>query len=239
MGIKIRNVYLVFISFQSVSTSKTICTGYLCHPTMDNSVDVHFNLPFFEDLMQPCFRFQENEEELSCIPSLISPGVQKCGTTYLYFGLTNHPKISESSIKENNFYIHGNSDGKFKSGIEVYSSAFVHDPNQIIVDFSPKYMMVPESAEFIYQTNRNAKFIIILRDPVDRTYSHYRYQESLYYKSRNINSTLESDCPDRHNVTFKQYIQEEYELLNTCNLLTFEHSPVSYKIIYKYTIYSL
>ena len=111
--------------------------------------------------MQPCFQF--TEESKSCIPNVICPGVQKCGTSFLYYTLIHHPKIARSSVKEVNFYLNDTFNDDYTLGIRQYSSNFVHDPDQIIVDFSPKYMMVPEATELIYQTNKNTKFIITLR----------------------------------------------------------------------------
>jgi len=187
--------------------------------------DLVFNLPDIEEPLQPCYQIDKGEK--SCIPNVICPGVQKCGTTFLYYSLVNHPKIARSSIKEVNYYLQDEYNKEYYKGVQIYSSNFVHDPDQIIVDFSPKYMMVPEATELIYQTNKNTKFIITLRDPVDRTYSHYRFSEKLATNDRHLSSLLKGPCPRRiEEVNFKQYLQEEYHILKKCDMIDFHHKKV-------------
>ena len=181
--------------------------------------------------MQPCFQFIA--ESKSCIPNVICPGVQKCGTSFLYYTLIHHPKIARSSVKEVNFYLNDTFNDDYTLGIRQYSSNFVHDPDQIIVDFSPKYMMVPEATELIYQTNKNTKFIITLRDPVDRTYSHFRFSEKLVVKTEEKREHLiNGPCPRRlEELNFKQYLEEEYNILKDCSMLHFPHKEVWYENI--------
>ena len=127
-----------------------------------------------------------------------------------------------------NYFIKNQYNKEYSHGVQEYSSYFVHNTDQILVDFSPKYMMVPEAAELIYQTNRNAKFIITLRDPVDRTYSQYRYQEFKKIKNdEKIDELLNGPCPRRiEDINFKHYLQEEYHILSKCHMLDFHHDKV-------------
>ena len=183
---------------------------------------ITFNLPDIGTELNPCYSLDKNNNQ-SCIASVICPGVQKCGTTFLYFSLINHPNIAASKGKELNYYL----DTSYE-GLVHYSSYFIHDSDKILIDFSPKYMMVPESAELIYNTNRNAKFIITLRDPVDRAYSHFRFQQKLYTNDRHIEGLLNGPCPRRiEDITFKHYIQEEYHVLTKCSMIDLIHKDVS------------
>jgi len=86
-------------------------------------------------------------------------------------------------------------------------------------------MMVPESAKLMYMTNKNTKFIITLRDPVDRAYSQFRYMQKLYYTPNHINHTMRSSCPDRKQITFKQEISEEFEVLRSCKMIPWSPEP--------------
>ena len=87
--------------------------------------------------------------------------------------------------------------------------------------------MVPEATELIYQTNRNTKFIITLRDPVDRTYSHYRFSEKLATNDRHLSSLIKGPCPRRiEEINFKHYLQEEYHILKKCDMIDFHHKKV-------------
>ena len=189
-----------------------------CSDIRDNVFreEMIFHLPDLDVPSQQCF--QLNDEKPSCIPSLFCPGTMKSGTSFLYYTLTSHPKIAKSTIKEVNFFVPDL--GAYDSGIHAYSTHFIHDPSQIIVDMSPKYMMRAESAEMAYSVNPNARFIVMLRDPVDRSYSHYRFQQGLYNNVRHREELANSSCPNRiKNISFKQYINEEYNLMQACNLV--------------------
>ena len=151
----------------------------------------------------------------------------------MYSSLTHHPEIAATNLKkEVNFYsTNMRNDFPYGNGIEFYSTYFSNDKEQLIIDFSPVYMMIPNSAELIRNTTPHMKFIITLRDPVDRTYSHYRMEENRYYDRVHRQGTLRSSCADRKNVTtFKHYLQEEYDTLGRCRQLYWNPSPVS-KII--------
>ena len=212
------NVVFSFLFFFPMANEDVSFT----HNQILGNETITFNLPDLGTELNPCYSFDRNHNQ-SCIASVICPGVQKCGTTFLYFSLINHPRIAASRGKELNYYLNTSYDG-----IVHYSDYFIHDSDKILIDFSPKYMMVPESAELIYKTNRNAKFIITLRDPVDRAYSHFRFQQKLYSNDRHIESLLNGPCPRRiEDITFKHYLQEEYHVLTKCSMIDLIHKDVS------------
>ena len=205
----------------------TPCLGVIDHEFVISG-DITFNLPVIDQVDQPCFSI--NGSTL-CIPSLICPGTMKSGTTFLYTSLTHHPNIATSVVKEVNFYSQHTTiieKAPYSKGVEQYSSNFVHERDEFVIDFSPVYMMFSEPAELIYQTNRNTRFIVTLRDPVDRTYSHYRFQDVRFYDHKHIRSTLNSTCPNRRDIlTFKHYLSEEYHVLNSCNMIKWNPPQVS------------
>ena len=190
------------------------------------SDSITFNLPSIDEPFQPCYQI-ENSTQVSCIPNVICPGFMKSGTTFLYYSLVHHPKIARTHVKEINFFLN-ETIGGFDEGVHHYSSHFVRAASsQIVVDFSPKYFMRVESAEYIYKTNRNAKFIVILRDPVDRTYSHFWFQKKLE-QQKHVEEIKQSECPNRiEDINFKQYLTEEYQLLNDCDMMPWNTKKVN------------
>jgi hypothetical protein len=172
-----------------------------------------------------CFPSSTNPSEELCIPSVICPGVQKSGTSFIWNSLRKHPRIGKAFAKEVDFYIKGT----YERGIEYYATHFESDPgNKLLVDFSPKYLMIPESPRLIYNTNRSAKFIFLLRNPVTRAYSHFQYQADLY--TRHQNDIPNMPCVDRvARVTFKEYLGEEWNVLHQCNQLHWNTQAVSKK----------
>ena len=195
----------------------------------EKSMDVTFNLPDIDEPFQPCYSI-ENTGKLSCVPNVICPGFMKSGTTFLYYTLIHHPKIARATVKEVNFFLNQPQTG-FQTGLRQYSSHFVHNATQIIIDVSPKYFMRVESAEYIYQTNKNAKFIVILRDPVDRAYSHFWFEKHL--EEKRIDEIKKSTCPNRiEELNFKQYINEEYQLLKECDMIPWKPKKVCKIILF-------
>ena len=172
--------------------------------------DFVFNLPLTGEMARTCLP-GDDHAAASCLPPVLSPGVQKCGTSFAYYYLIRHPSIGASKMKEVNYFL----SRAYSAGVESYSSNFIDSPDKINIDFSPKYMMLPESAVMIYNTNRATKFVVMLRDPVDRAYSHFQFQRKLYEK----NTVQASKCPNRvSDLNFKQYLSEEFSVLNACNM---------------------
>ena len=183
----------------------------------DASGEIVFNLPsIITSDGRTCIPY-DNGTITSCLPQIISPGVQKAGTTFVYKFLTHHPNVAKTlPEKELNYFL----DGAYLAGVEHYAREFITNSSLINLDFTPRYFMVPESAELIYKTNRATRFIVLLRDPVERAYSHFRYQQILYAR-KNGNST----CSDRLSITFKQYLMEEYKILKSCHLIDKHVNP--------------
>ncbi len=107
------------------------------------------------------------------VPDFICIGVQKAGTTTLFDILKNHPQIFLPEKKETKFFQY---DEDYRKGIEFYSSYFqkVSD-EKAIGEIDPSYIFFAgKTASRIKGTlGAKTKFIVTLRDPVDRAYSHY------------------------------------------------------------------
>ncbi len=108
------------------------------------------------------------------LPNFLIIGAAKCGTTSLYNYLVQHPNIVPAVHKEIHFF-----DLNYHKGISWYLSHFPlllnPKPDMITGEASPYYMFHPHAAQRIYETMPQAKIIAILRNPVERAYSHYHY----------------------------------------------------------------
>ncbi|WP_335974255.1 sulfotransferase [Gaetbulibacter jejuensis] len=113
--------------------------------------------------------------------NLFVPGAGKSGTTYLHELLNCHPNISMSSIKEPSFWVNKNFERYTKEDIEAYSSLFINKENvSFLGESSTAYMTHPLFIERIKKhSRRNTKFIFVLRNPIDRVYSHYSYLKGI------------------------------------------------------------
>lgn len=110
------------------------------------------------------------------LPDFIIAGAQKCGTTSLYQYLTQNRNIVPAKKKEVHFF-----DIHYPRGLSWYKEKFLLNQRRknrgfITGEASPYYLFHPHAAERAAQTLPQAKIIILLRNPVDRAFSHYHHQ---------------------------------------------------------------
>jgi len=109
-------------------------------------------------------------------PQFMIIGAAKSGTTTLYSYLDNHPDLYLSKKKEPEFFSEPN---KYELGYEWYKNQFISAPIKSIKgEASTTYSRWPhtlDSPKLIYENSRVNKFIYIMRDPVERAYSHYAH----------------------------------------------------------------
>ena len=103
--------------------------------------------------------------------SLVIVGAQKCGTTYLFDLLREKAGIHGPPIKEVHFF-----DVNWHRGPNWYRSNFQFIwRSSLQIDASPYYMFHPTAISRIALHNPRAKLLVMLRDPVERAYSHYNH----------------------------------------------------------------
>lgn len=116
---------------------------------------------------------------LRLLPDFIIVGAQRSGTTSLYHYLSGHPSVRVARRKEVHFF-----DFNFHRGMRWYRSnfpsifhkAYVHrvrGRDILTGEASPYYLFYPHAARRARRVVPQAKLIVLLRNPVDRAYSHY------------------------------------------------------------------
>ena len=115
------------------------------------------------------------EMEPEVLPDFLIIGAQKCGTNSLYDLLTQHPDVERAITKELNYFnLH------FEKGIEWYRSQLplprLKERKLITGEATPDYLFYPDAARKAAQVVPQARLIVLLRNPVDRAYSHYHHQ---------------------------------------------------------------
>jgi hypothetical protein len=118
-------------------------------------------------------------------PHFMIIGTMKGGTTLLWDALDQHPAVFMSTIKEPHYFstlaaapglpaLEGD-DPLFREQA-AYAKLFAEaQPGQLIGEASTSYLHTPGTAAQIYAALPAAKLICILRNPIDRAYSHYLY----------------------------------------------------------------
>ncbi len=110
-------------------------------------------------------------------PNFFIVGAPRAGTTSMYEFLKKTPGVYMSSIKEPHFFSSFNSRYMFGNPIrdeKKYLALFknVKDENAI-GECSTSYLWDSQSCNLIHKTIPNARIVIILRDPIQRAFSHY------------------------------------------------------------------
>jgi len=114
------------------------------------------------------------------MPNFFIVGFAKAGTTSLYAYLRQHPQVYMPALKEPHYFsLVGPRFGR-QHAVEVVSdSASYLALFEAASDFpavgeaSTSYLGLEDTAERIYDQIPHARIIILLRDPVERAYSHY------------------------------------------------------------------
>ena len=108
-------------------------------------------------------------------PEIFFLGAPKCGTTALAQYLSKHPGVQVSNPKETHYFC-----GDFKTGSRAGSDAeymgyFGEDALsvRIGVDASVWHMYAPDAIRNILHFQPSARFIVMLRNPVEMAYSYY------------------------------------------------------------------
>ena len=102
-------------------------------------------------------------------------GAPKCATTTLYEILKQHPQVGVSSYKEPNFF---SLDSNYTKGMEWYSKTyFSHLAGKIAVgEITPIYFYHPQVPARVRSClGSEVKFIVMVRDPVERAFSQYQH----------------------------------------------------------------
>ena len=109
------------------------------------------------------------------LPSALVIGAQRSGTTSLFNYLVRHPDVHPSFGKEIHYF-----DLHYDRGVRWYRGRFPYRyrlrEGALTLDASPYYLMHPRAPERAAQLLPGAKLVALLRNPVDRAFSHYQHE---------------------------------------------------------------
>ena len=108
-------------------------------------------------------------------------GAMKCGTSALSAYLASHPRIALPRVKEAHVFDAVDFDeGWDRAAIDArYADHFASDdPALLYGDDTPIYMFHPRFVERIHRYNPAMRWIVLLRDPVDRAISQHHMQHT-------------------------------------------------------------
>lgn len=122
-------------------------------------------------------------------PQFIVAGVQKGGTTSLYHSLQAHPAVRLSRVKEHHFF-----DEHYQRGMAWYRGQFpALQSGEITGDLTPLYLFHPLARQRMARHCPAARLIVLLRDPVERAWSHYHHEVRLGFESRPFEQAIAAE----------------------------------------------
>jgi Sulfotransferase domain len=132
-------------------------------------------------------RFRHATSRARVLPSFIIIGAQRAGTTSLFDYLCRHPDVAGPTAvnediawsKELHFF-----DDRFPRGLGWYRGLFplafrrrlarVRGGDFVAGEATPYYLFHPAVPERVAGTLPDVRLIALLRDPIERAYSHYQ-----------------------------------------------------------------
>lgn len=165
------------------------------------------------------FFYRNKTSSKRVTPDFVIIGGQRCGTTSLYHYLTKHQSIKKALTKEIHYF-----DLNYHKGENWYLSHFPFKSpmnNKITGEASPYYLYHPRVPELMKKLMPDVKIIVLLRNPIDRAFSHYHHSEK----------------NNDENLSFEQAIQseearlkdEEEKIIKDINYYSYNHHRYSYK----------
>jgi hypothetical protein len=132
-----------------------------------------------ETVKRPLLRIRADYRELTGqlrgLPSVLIVGAQKAGTTSLFNYMVQHPDVLAPMSKEIHYF-----DLNYAKGIGWYRARFPYSyrlrNGSVTLDASPYYLFHPLVPERAARQLPQVKLIALLRNPIDRAYSHYQHE---------------------------------------------------------------
>lgn len=119
------------------------------------------------------YRFLAAKAGYCMIPNFLILGTQRGGTTSLWVYLLQSSKVRGALRKEVDYF-----DYYYSKGLTWYFAHFPLRTSQELLtgEATPNYLFYPEVVDRVAKALPNIKLIVMLRNPIDRAYSHYHHE---------------------------------------------------------------
>jgi hypothetical protein len=112
---------------------------------------------------------------MGALPNALILGAAKAGTTSLFEYLSQHPSVCPCRHKETHYF-----EERSHLGDRWYRANFARKRGQTVtIEASPSYLPNPSIPAKVARTLVAPRLIVLLREPVDRAYSHYHHSRAL------------------------------------------------------------
>lgn len=130
------------------------------------------------------------------LPSVLIIGAQRCGTSSLYKYLSAHPSIAAPLRKETEFFSrrHANGVNWYRAHFPLAIRSKLHGHALLTFEATPDYLLYPAAPRRASDLLPVAKIIVLLRNPVDRAFSHYRLGVRLGFERLTFEEALDAEA---------------------------------------------
>lgn len=105
------------------------------------------------------------------LPNFLGIGAQRAATTWIYNCLKEHPDVFVPEIKEVQYF-----SNNYSKRLSYYENFFKKYNNESAIgEISPEYLHYCDCPTRIKKTLGDVRFIVVLRDPVERAFSAYLF----------------------------------------------------------------
>jgi Sulfotransferase domain len=124
------------------------------------------------------------------LPSFLVIGAQRAGTTSLFYYLCSHPDVARPVTKEIHFF-----DDNYWREADWYRSFFALalGGKRVTGEATPYYLFHPAVPSRVAATIPDVKLVALLRNPVDRAYSHYHKMKRMSIERLSFRKALAAE----------------------------------------------
>jgi hypothetical protein len=137
--------------------------------------------------------------EPGTLPSFLVIGAQRAGSTFLHDHLSGYTSAENSPLQKEVHYF----DNKYYRSLRWYSKFFLpvrdEGQNEKTFETSPYYIYHPAVPKRVKESLPDVKLVAILRDPVDRAVSQYKWMRQIGLETRTAEKAFRRDA-DRLNL---------------------------------------
>jgi hypothetical protein len=149
------------------------------------------------------------------LPDFLGVGASRSGTTSLHGLLDRHPQVFMAKPKELQYFSFFHPEvthTEHPMTPEQYSEFFADGRSaRARGEISPSYLWVPGAAERIHRMLGQIRILILLRNPIERTFSDFQYSQR---KGRNL-------------LPFPEFLQQAQPLLEKKHLIVATSHPTA------------
>lgn len=172
------------------------------------------------------------------IPNLFIIGAAKCATSSVHSYLAEHPDVFMSYLKEPGYFAEpeerqlrkrpfvepgGVQYRLYRNDLESYLGLFAQAGDaKIIGESSTAYTQLPKRkgvAKRIHDFNPEARLIYLMRDPIERTISHYWWHVQHESETREIYAAITADPHYRDCSNYVMQLEPYYDLFDRTQIL--------------------